>query len=455
MMAKKKPVVRDSQEKTELAKQIASRSKRVVRTYANIETSIMRVIRWLSGVVDKFLFNNQYGKIVALVLALMLYMTINFGGEGIFDGGVSGAGDTINNIPLRVIANDEVYEVSGLPQTVSALIVGDLADIQMTKNQGEYQVVADLTGLTEGTHQVNLLPQNFSPRVNVAINPATAIVKVERKISSRFVLDYDFVNVNKMDLEYVLGEPQLELNEVIIRAAEDTIKEIAFVKAFIDVEGVTESFNKEVPIVAYDQQGQRVNVDVIPATIKADVEVTSPNKTVPVVVDPVGEIPDGKAIDAIVMDHQSVTLYGPDAILSQIEQLRVPINATTLTGDTNMVYTISLPSGVRKSSVTRVNLEITLTEGSSVTFTDVPINYRHNNADYRFTLLNPDDAYTDVEVFGSVDRIGALNVDDIQIYIDMFDIGLGEQVVPLYSEGPTSLIQVKPKKKEIEINVIR
>jgi len=150
-----------------------------------------------------------------------------------------------------------------------------------------------------------------------------------------------------------------------------------------------------------------------------------------------------------------VTLYGPDAILSQIEQLRVPINATTLTGDTNMVYTISLPSGVRKSSVTRVNLEITLTEGSSVTFTDVPINYRHNNAGYRFTLLNPDDAYTDVEVFGSVDRIGALNVDDIQIYIDMFDIGLGEQVVPLYSEGPTSLIQVKPKKKEIEINVIR
>ena len=454
-MAKKKPLLRDSHEKTEIAKQIASRSKRVVRTYASIETSIMRVIRWLSSVVDKFLFNNQYGKIVALVLALMLYATINFGGEGFFDSGVSGSGDTINNIPLRVIANDEVYEISGLPQSVSALIVGDLADIQMTKNQGDYQVVADLTGLTEGTHQVNLLPQNFSPRVNVAINPATAIVKIERKISSRFVLDYDFVNVNKMALEYVLGEPQLELNEVIIRAAEATIKEIAFVKAFIDVEGVTESFSKEVPIVAYDQQGQRVNVDVIPSTIKVEVAVTSPNKTVPVVVEPVGEIPNGMAIDQIVMDHASVTLYGPDAILAQIEELRVPINATTLTGDTNIVYTISLPSGVRKSSVTRVNLEISLTQGTSKFFTNVPINYRHNNAGYRFTLINPEDAYTDVEVFGAIDRVEALNEDDIQVYIDMFDINLGEQTVPLYTEGPNSLIQVKAKKTEIEIDVIR
>src|SRR5690554_2581076 len=209
-MAKQKPEIKNSEEKTELAKQIASRSKKVAKTYANIETSIMRVIRWMSSVVDKFMFNNRYGKIVSLVLALLLYATINFGGEGLFETGVSGSGDTINNIPLSVISNNEVYEVSGLPETVSALVVGDLADIQMTKNQGDYQVVADLTGLTEGTHQVSLLPQNFSPRVSVAINPSTAIVTVERKISSRFTLDYDFVNVNKMDLEFVLSEPRSE-----------------------------------------------------------------------------------------------------------------------------------------------------------------------------------------------------------------------------------------------------
>lgn len=454
-MAKKKQEFKSSEDKTELAKQIASRSKKVVRTYANVETTVMRVIRWLSTVVDKFLFNHRYGKIVSLVLALLLYATVNLGGEGIFDPGVSGSGDTINNIPLTVISNDEVYEVRGLPTTVSALIVGDMADIQMTKNQADYQVVADLTGLTEGTHQVSLVANNFSPRVSVAINPSTAIVNIERKVSSRFSLDYDYVNINKMDLEYVLSEPELEISEVIIRAAQDTIESIAFVKAFIDVAGVKESFTNEVPIVAYDQEGKRVNVDIIPSAVRVHVNVSSPNKTVPVIVDPVGEIPNGQAINTIVMDHETVTLYGPESVLAQIDELRIPINATTLTSDTNLVYTIALPSGVRKSSVTRVNMKITLTEGTSRTFTDVPINYRYNNAGYRFTLIDPADAYTNVVVFGAVERVNALTVDDVQVYIDMFDIELGERTVPLFVEAPSSLVQAFTEKKEIKINVIR
>lgn len=454
-MAKKKQPIQSPEDKTELAKQIASRSKKVVRTYANVETTIMRVIRWISSVVDKFLFNHRFGKIVSLILALLLYATVNFGGEGIFDPGVSGSGDTINNIPLTVISNDEVYEVRGLPTTVGALIVGDMADIQMTKNQADFQVVADLTGLTEGTHQVKLVPKNFSPRVSVSVNPATAIVTIERKVSSRFTLDYDYVNTNKMDLEYVLSEPELEITEVIIRAAQDTIESIAFVKAFIDVEGVSENFTKEVPIVAYDQEGKRVNVDIIPAAVRVNVNVSSPNKTVPVIVDPVGQVPNNQAIKEIVMDHETVTLYGPDSVLAQINELRIPINATTLTSDTNLVYTITLPSGVRKSSVTRVNMKIALTEGTSRTFENVPINYRYNNAGYRFTLINPKDAYTSVEVFGAVDRVNALSVDDIQVYIDMFDIELGEQTVQLYVEGPSSLVQLKTEKSEIQIDVIR
>ncbi len=454
-MTKKQQEFKTSEDKTELAKQIASRSNKVVKTYANVETSVMRVVRWLSSVIDKLLFNHRYGKIVSLVLAILIYTTVNYGGEGFFDTGVSGSGDTISNIPLTVIANDEVYEVSGLPETVNALVVGDMADIQLTKNQGGYQVVADLTGLTEGTHQVNLVPQNFSPRVSVAINPSTAIVTIQRKISARFLLDYDFVNVNKMDLEYVLSEPRLEINEIIVRAAANTIESIAFVKAFIDVTGVTESFTKEVPIVAYDQEGRRLNVDIIPSAVRVSVNVSSPNKTVPVVIDPVGEIPNGRAIESVVLDHESVTLFAPDSVLARIEELRIPINATTLTSDTSLVYTITLPTGVRKSSVTKINMEIKLTEGVRRVFNNVPINYRYNNAGYRFTLLDPADANTDVEVFGSAQLIESLTIDDIQVYIDMFDIELGEQTVPLFVEGPSSLIQYSTSKSEIQINVIR
>jgi YbbR domain-containing protein len=100
-------------------------------------------------------------------------------------------------------------------------------------------------------------------------------------------------------------------------------------------------------------------------------------------------------------------------------------------------------------------MRITLTAGISRTFENVPINYRFNNAGYRFTLLDPEDAYTSVEIFGAVERVNALTPDDIQVYIDMFDIELGEQTVQLFAEGPSSLVQLKTEKTEIKINVIR
>lgn len=446
---------RSSDEKVELAKQIASSRKRVVRTYANIEMSVLRVVRLISTAIDRLLFNQRYGKLVSLLLAVFLYMTISFAGESLFDVGVSGSGDSINNIALTVLANDEVYEVSGLPTSVNALLVGEMADIQMTKTQGGYRVIADLTGLTEGTHQVNLVPVDFSPRVSVAINPSTAIVTIQRKVSAKFLLDYDFVNINKMDLEYVLSEPVLELGEIIVRAAQPTIESIAFVKAFIDVTGVNESFTKEVPIVAYDQTGNRVAVDIVPSVVKVSVNVSSPNKTVPVIVEPIGEIPNGLAINDIIMDHQSVTLYAPESVLARIEELRIPINATTLTSDTSLVYTISLPTGVRKSSVTKVNMEVSLTQGTVRTFNNVPINFRYNNQGYRFNVVNSADVSTNVEVFGAAKYLDGLTIDELDVYIDMFNIPLGVQMAPLYIEGPTTLIRYTTAKTEIEIDVIR
>ena len=451
----KEPQRQSTDEKLEIAKRIASQSQRMVKTYASVELSVLRVIRWLSAWVDKLLFNPRFGKPISLALALLLFATINFGNADIFSSGISGSGEEIPDIPLTVIANNEVYEITGLPNTVNALLVGELADIQMTKNQGGYKVVADLTGLTEGVHQINLVATDFSPRVAVAVTPSTAIVTVTRKVSAKFILDYDFVNVNKMDLEYVLGEPQLELSEIIVRASQSTLDSIAFVKAFIDVTGVTGNFTKKVPIVAYDQLGNRVKADIMPSEVSVTVNVTSPSKTVPVIVDPVGEIPNGKAISSITMDHNSITLFAPESVLAKIDELRIPINATTLTGDTNLVYTVTLPSGVRELSVTKVNMEIRLGDGVKRIVENVMIRYRNNIKGYRFTIVDPEDAYTNVELFGTAENIANITEDNMEVYIDMLNIELGLQSVIVYVDGGTTLVKFTPEKPTISIEVIR
>mgnify|MGYP007050142061 CR=1 FL=1 len=65
MAKNKKRTQLSSEGKTELAKAIAEKSQNFAKTYANVENQIGKFFRWLSGWLDKLLFNQKHGKLVA------------------------------------------------------------------------------------------------------------------------------------------------------------------------------------------------------------------------------------------------------------------------------------------------------------------------------------------------------------------------------------------------------
>lgn len=453
-MAKiQKPQINSGQEKLELAKQIAKQSKKVVNTYTTIEQLILRFLKFVSIWFDKLLYNQKTSKLVSLILAVVLYTAISFNlGESVFNNPVQ-SGYKIPSIAVNVIANNETYEVSGVPPVVSANVIGGLSDISLMITQRAYSVVADLTGLLEGTHEVKLTPKDFSTRLDVSLSQTTAVVTIKKKISERFALSYDFVNKDQMNQENVLGIPLLADQEVIIRASQDTLDKIGMVKVLIDVSQVTSDFTKDGTVVAYDQSGNRMNVDILPAKVSVTVGVSSPNKTVPVAVSPVGEIPGGLAIENVTYDHQSITIFGQDSILGAINTILVPIDATTLTADTNLVADIPLPSGVTKTSVNVVNMQIKLGLGITKTLSNVIIEYSNNVKGYRFTLLNLEDVYTTVNLFGTQSNVDAIINEDLYVYFDMKNVTLGENEVQLYVVGPNPLVKYTLVKSSIKIKV--
>ncbi len=441
-------------EKLELAKAIAEQSQKVIKTYTSIESMFLRFGKFFSSWFDRILFNQRNGKVISLILAIILYVAINFNiGEVIFESPIT-SGVTIDNIPVTVISNQEVYEVSGLPDEVTAYVVGDLSDITLIRTQKAYSVVADLSGLLEGVHEVDLSPKDFSSRVDVALQPSTAVVTIKKKISQHFDLEYDFINTDKMSQEYVLSEPVFGDSEIIIRASQDTLDQIGIVKALIDASGVTVDFSQNAPIVAYDQNGNRMNVDIMPASVNVSVGVTSPNKTVNISVLPQGEIPNNQAIESIVLDQQTVTIYGRETVLNSIDSLQVPIDATQLSSDTSLVADVPLPTGIRLSSVSRVNMQITLGEGIDSVVENVFIQYVNNVKGYRFTLVNPEDTQTSIDVFGTQTNLDLLSTDDFYVYFDMTNIELGEQEVQLYMRSYKPLVKASLQKQTIMINVV-
>lgn len=454
-MSQNKKPIEPGTDKLELAKKIAEQSSKVFKTYNSIEFIVMRVVRFFSTWIDRLLFSPNSGKIVSLILAVVLYVAINFNiGEIIFETPIT-SGVTIDSIPVTVISNDEVYEVSGLPTEVKAYVIGDMSDITLILTQKVYSVVADLTGLIEGTHEVKLTPKDFSTRVEVALSQSTAVVTIKKKVSQHFNLEYDYINTDKMNQEFVLSEPTFADQEIIIRASQDTLYKIGIVKALIDASGVTADFTQEAPIVAYDQDGNKMDVDIIPSSVQVSVGVTSPNKTVGIEIVPNGDIPNGKAIESITLDQQTITIFGKDSVLQSIDTIQVPIDATTLTADTSLVADIPLPTGVKKTSVSRVNMQITLGDGVSGRVEGVFIQFINNVNGYRFTLINPEDTVTGIDLFGTQTNIDNVTSDDFYVYFDMSKLEVGEQDVTLLLRSYKPLVKASLVKQTIRINVVK
>ena len=439
--------------KTELANRIAKQSKKVASTYEHLENGFFKIIRIFSSWIDHVIFNPKYTKIVALCLAILLYITVNINNDdSIFASPLQSSKD-ISNLSVSAIYNSDVFELSGLPESVNVTVTGDSANVTSAVKMGGY-IIANLEGLTEGTHQVKLTSEGFNSNVNIKIDPSNAVVTLKKKTTRQFDISYDFINLDKMENIYSLGTPVFEYAKVNVRASKETLDSITFVKALIDVTNVTGEFTQKAKIVAYDKNGQPVNADIVPDEISVTVPVSSPNKVVPIEVEINGTLPDNLAIDSISMDQKSVTIYASESVLSKIDKVVVTLDASTISKDTTILRPISLPSGVNSSNVNQLTLDIKVKEAVTKVIDNVNIYYRNNTNNYKFTPVDGKTT-TSVEVSGTLENVESITADDIYVSFDMGNARPGVQEFTLSVDQPSSsLVKYILKDATYSVNVL-
>ena len=439
--------------KTELANRIAKQSKKVASTYEHLENGFFKIIRIFSSWIDHVIFNPKYTKNVALCLAILLYITVNINNDdSIFASPLQSSKD-ISNLSVSAIYNSDVFELSGLPESVNVTVTGDSANVTSAVNMGGY-IIANLEGLTEGTHQVKLTSEGFNSNVNIKIDPSNAVVTLKKKTTRQFDISYDFINLDKMENIYSLGTPVFEYAKVNVRASKETLDSITFVKALIDVTNVTGEFTQKAKIVAYDKNGQPVNADIVPDEISVTVPVSSPNKVVPIEVEINGTLPDNLAIDSISMDQKSVTIYASESVLSKIDKVVVTLDASTISKDTTILRPISLPSGVNSSNVNQLTLDIKVKEAVTKVIDNVNIYYRNNTNNYKFTPVDGKTT-TSVEVSGTLENVESITADDIYVSFDMGNARPGVQEFTLSVDQPSSsLVKYTLKDATYSVNVL-
>ena len=447
------------QEKTELAQFIADKSQKISKQTESLTNGAQRIIRWLSNGFDRVLFNPRHGKLVAFVVAFIVYIAFNSN---------SVTTPLLTSLPfdapVNVTYNSEMYEITEIPKTVSVLASGSQSDISMINtDSSNIKATLDLTGYTEGTHQVKYAIEGVSTRVRTNVTPESVTVTIKIKNAKKVELGYDFINRDKLDPRNNIGDVELELHEVSIKASQDTLDKVAFVKALIDVGGRTASFEDDAKIVAYDQTGAKLDqVDIIPKTVKAKVSLDQNGKSVKIIPVFEGNFPEGKHISDYKLDNDTITIYGPQETLENITSVRVPIQAAQLDKDTvTLQQTVSLPANVRYGSVSKVNIEINMGEAVTKDFEDMVISYRSKPNNLDISPKSADETKITITVTGAAESFDTkgFDINNVDLYIDLRDAKAGNdqefEVFAMYNDDTNApYFKIKVAKEHIVMDVI-
>lgn len=371
----------------------------------------------------------------------------------------SQSAEVLKDQEVNVVYNEEQYVVEGLPEKVDVTLIGKKADLYIAKQSANNGVTVDLTGLTPGTHKVSIKYDQGLNGIEYSVNPSVATVIIYDKVSDTMTLSYDIVNESKLDKKLIVNDVKLSTNEVTIRGAEYKIKQVASVKALIDVDKLaskkagTQTLN-DVALKAYDNDGNIVDVEFVPAKISAEVDLASPNKKVPLKFVPEGNVATGKAIGGYTFSQNEVTIYGDSETLSTIDSLDVKVDVSNLTSDTSFKVEIKAPKGVKSISVNYVTVSIVITDSSSepVKFS-VPLTAINVGEGLIANPVDNDNGFITVEVQGASSVLSSIEQSDITAYVDLEGLSEGTYTRKVVVKGTNPLVIYKAKRTEASVKI--
>lgn len=404
--------------------------------------------------MDNWFKSKWFVRAVSLAFAILLYVFVNIEvSTSQTDSRVPGGTEemqTINDVAVDIRIDSDRFVVSGVPEYVSVTLEGMNSILTPIIVQRNFDVFVDLQDLGEGTHMVDIEYARVPDGLSVYIEPKTIEVTIEERASQEFAVTADFVNMDKLPDGYELGEPVINPGTVIITSSKSVIDQIAMVRAYIDVTGLTESINnREIPVNVYDGQGNELNVRIEPENIVASVAVDNPSKVVPVEISTTGELAEEYSLTSITADVEEVEVFATNQALSEIDKLTTEdIDLSKIKESGTINTKLSLPDG---AAVGENNVKVTIELEQTKVMDELPIEV--DEADERtISFLNPDNPQMKVTLIGDQSLIGTLTEEDIRLYIDTKDLDEGEHEVAVQIDGPEDVeIEVEFEKVSIEI----
>ena len=394
---------------------------------------------------------------ISLALAVIIFIVvdqkiINF---------TDNSAEVFKGQSVNVIYNEEAYVVEGLPETVDVTLIGSKADLYIAKQSSNHSVTVDLTGLEPGTHKVNIEYDQGFNNIEYSVNPSVATVIIYEKVSASRSLTYDVLNEEELDKKYVIDSVKLSTDEITIRGPEYKLDEVASVKALIDVTDlpsveVGKQTIENVKLKAYDKLGNVVDVEFVPETISADIEISAPSKEVNLVFVPTGNMPFGKAISSYTFSSSKVTIYGQSNLINSINDINIEVDVSKLNSNITLDVDIPKPTGVKKLSVNTLKVKIDVTDvATKSNIQTVNITGINTPEGMVAQPIDENNGVIEVEVKGAKNVIDSIQAADITAYVDLSGLKEGEHELNVKVKGKNPLATYVAKKTKVKIKLTK
>lgn len=405
-----------------------------------------------SRFIENWLTKKNTLLFISLFLAITLFIVIDQKILVFTDN----TAEVLKNQPVDIIYNEEAYVVEGLPETVDITLIGSKTDLYIAKQSSSQKVTVDLSGLKPGTHKVNITYSQNAGNIEYMVNPSVATVIISQKVSETRTLSVDIINKDKLDSTLTIKNINYDTDKIVIKGSEKTLKKVATVKALINVNDIVSqqvgtTTVKDVPLIAYDENGDVVDVEIVPQKIDVELEIASPSKEVPIKVIPKGEVSFGLAISSMNVSETKVTVYGDEETLASLTSIPVEIDVNGLQENKEYKVELSKPVGINSLSVNNVTVTVGLGEISSKDISGVGITPINLGDNYKAQSVSEAAATVTVNVKGVRNVIDNISSSDIKAYVDLSGLTEGEHEVDVLVEGNDSRVTYTSKTKKVKI----
>lgn len=399
--------------------------------------------------------NNWTAKIFALVIAIFLWSYVMSEVNPIITA-TKGVDIRLNNI--ESLDRQGLVVMEPKTATISVKISGPKSDVDAITSANILAEV-DLAGYSEGEMKVPVRVKLQDTPYNVKIldwEVRELLFKIDKLISKDISINVE--TLGEVEEGHILEDINREPQNITIKGPRTWVNEVSEARAVVDLTDRTTSTNESVPIQLLNGKGEEVRgVEKDPGIVELSIDI-SKTKTLPIELETINKLPENINIKDIQIYPKDIKVKASEG-LEELELIKtIAIDINNLIGKTSMEVELALPDGVKlvdpKQKIS-ISYSIEETLGKEYIFSSDEISVRNLNPQY---MIKKETIPSKVRVAlnGPKSIFDNISKENIKLYIDLKDIGLGKNEIEIKMEDiqGLTLVSTDPKRTEIELEEI-